>query len=184
MLFCLVLLLQPIFPTKAAWIPEVDYMARMMSAAISGDMATGAEAQRCRDAKIAAMGLQWNSVSFEELFLLARLIYTEAGSQWLGLFWKMAVGEVALNRVASPEFPNTLAAVIAQPGQYASSRGRLPDYASVLAAKNLLEGQRVLWNPAVVFQANVPQGSGIFAILRDPYLGNTYLCLSSHPELY
>ena len=46
---------------------------------------------------------------------------TEAGSAWLSMEWKMAVGEVLLNRVASPEFPDTLAGCAFQPGQYTAA---------------------------------------------------------------
>lgn len=49
------------------------------------------------------------------------MIHTEAGSAWLSMEWKMAVGEVLLNRVASPEFPDTLAGCAFQPGQYTAA---------------------------------------------------------------
>ena len=45
-------------------------------------------------------------------------------------------------------------------------------------------GGGVRMSPAVVFQANFPQGSGTYLHLRDKILGSTYLCLSSHPKLY
>jgi hypothetical protein len=34
----------------------------------------------------------------------------------------------------------------------------------------------------VVFQANFPQGSGIYEIIHDNLLGNTYLCYSNNRE--
>ena len=173
---------------RGAYAPEVDYMERMVAAALSGDREAGRAAQADREEKLAAEGLELPAVDFDELYLLSRLIWAEAGSEWLDERWKMAVGEVVLNRVASPEFPDTLAEVARQPGQYYGSGAYLdslkPSYACVLAAKKLLEGERVLNQPAVVFQSNGVQGSGVFLELRDSVLGSTYLCFSNHMDLY
>ena len=50
--------------------------------------------------------------------LLARLINGEArGESYLG---QVAVGAVIMNRVKSPMFPNTIAGVIYEPGQFSS----------------------------------------------------------------
>ncbi|MBR4425832.1 MAG: cell wall hydrolase [Oscillospiraceae bacterium] len=173
----------------ADWNAETDYMARMMEAAAALDRETGLEQERLRGEKLAALALTYAPVGFDELLMLSRLIQGEAGSAWLGLDWKMAVGEVALNRVASPEFPDTLEGVLRQPGQYspayaALSAGQRPSAESVLAAQRLLSGERVLCDGAVVFQSNFRQGGGVFTELRDPLLGSTYLCYSSRPELY
>jgi len=48
----------------------------------------------------------------------------------------------------------------------------------------LLSGERVLDEPSVVFQSNGRLGSGVHKKLVDDQLGVTYLCYSSHPELY
>ena len=174
---------------EAAYEASTDYMLCMMEAAVSGDVAAGLAAQHSRDAKIEAEGLSYASVDFEELLLLAKIIYAEAGSEWLSDEWKMAVGEVALNRVASPEFPDTLREVIHQPGQYYSESNRYfknlkPSLRCVQLALRLLEGERVLHEPSVVFQANFVLGSGVHLKLVDSQLGATYLCYSSKPELY
>lgn len=129
------------------------------------------------------------NISYDDLNLLSKIMYAEAGSEWLSDEWKMCVGEVVLNRVASPEFPNTLAAVLAQPGQYYGAnssyfRNLQPSARCVELAARLLDGERVLNNPAVVFQANFRQGSGVHTRLYDSKLGYTYFCYSSHPELY
>ena len=48
--------------------------------------------------------------------LLARIVYAEAkGEPYLG---QVAVAAVILNRIDSPDFPNTLAGVIYQPGAF------------------------------------------------------------------
>lgn len=183
LVFCALLGFAP--DADAAFSPETDYMEALIEAVERGDSAAGEEAQRRRAEKIEALGLDCPPLDFEELSLLSRLIESEAGSGWLDAEWKMAVGEVVLNRVASPEFPDTLREVIFQPGQYNGAvRNILPSRASVLAAKRLLEGERVLGDAAVVFQSNGRQGSGVALVLEDAALGKTYLCYSSHRELY
>ena len=52
----------------------------------------------------------------DDEFLLAVIIYCEAGNQ--SYEGKVAVGNVVLNRVASPRFPNTIREVIYAPGQF------------------------------------------------------------------
>jgi len=54
----------------------------------------------------------------DEVALLARVINAEArGEPYLG---QVAVGAVIMNRVKSPEFPNTITGVIYQKGQFSS----------------------------------------------------------------
>lgn len=56
---------------------------------------------------------QSNNLSNNEQELLSRIIYAEAkGEPYIG---QVAVGAVILNRIDSPDFPNTLAGVIYQP---------------------------------------------------------------------
>ena len=188
-LLCAALLLSPVCPVRADFSPETDYMAQMMECARANDLAGGLAAQRARDEKLEALRLPYVSVDFEELWLLSKIIYAEAGCAWLDSRWKMAVGEVVLNRVASPEFPDTIREVLEQPGQYYGKGSRYferlcPTAECVEAALRLLEGERVLCESAVVFQSNYRLGSGVFLELHDAALGSTYLCLSSHPELY
>ena len=172
-------------PAHGFFIAETDYKEEMLAAVQIGDAAAGHAAQESRSEKIDALELEYQKVDYDELSLLARLIQSEAGSAWLDEQWKMSVGEVVLNRVASPEFPDTIREVILQQGQYTDAvNWLLPSYESALAAWKLLEGQRVLNNPAVVFQSNGHQGSGVFVEMHDAYLGSTYLCLSNRMELY
>ena len=173
---------------RAEW--EADYGALMIDAAASGDNAAGERWARLRDEKLDALGLGLARVAYSELLLLARVIHTEAGSYWLPDKWRMAVGEVVLNRVASAEFPNTLEEVVFQPGQYAGAADRewfcsiVPFRSSVEAAWRLLNGERVLKDKSVVFQSTERQGSGTALELRDSLYGSTYFCYSLHPELY
>ena len=173
----------------AAYDNEVDYLTQMVNAATIGDYDAGRAAETARNLKIDEEGLDFIKINFDELMLLSKIMYAEAGSGWLSIEWKMCVGEVVLNRVASPEFPNTIAEVLAQPGQYYGSNSRyfnklLPSEICVLGAIRLLNGERVMDDPSVVFQANFKQGSGTHTACYDKYLGWTYFCFSSKPELY
>ncbi len=85
-------------------------------------------------------------ISQEEMLLLARLIYAEArGESFLG---QVAVGAVTLNRLASPQFPNTLTRVIYEKTnnvyQFSpvgdGSINMQPDEQAVLAAQQALDG--------------------------------------------
>ncbi|NLM10640.1 MAG: spore cortex-lytic enzyme SleB [Clostridiaceae bacterium] len=88
---------------------------------------------------------QATRVSDEQL--IARAINGEArGEPYEG---QVAVGAVILNRVASPDFPNTVAGVIYQPGAFtAVSDGQInvpidPDSTVVKAARDAING----WDP-------------------------------------
>ena len=89
-------------------------------------------------------------------YLLARCIHGEArGEPYVG---KVAVAAVVLNRVRSPQFPNTIAGVIYQPLAFtAVADGQInltPDKDSLKAARDALNGWDptygclYYWNPA------------------------------------
>ena len=168
--------------------PEIDYMVVMQELCLNGNIEGGEEIERLRNLKIDILGLEEQKVSYMDLFLLSKIITLEAGSYWLPMDWKLSVGEVLLNRVNSPEYPNTIPDCIYSPGQYYSEEDKtfqstLPYFDCVIAAKQLLSGDRILNDSSVVFQANFPQGE-IFQVLHDDLLGDTYLCKSSHTNLY
>ena len=80
-----------------------------------------------------------------DLYLLARCIYGEArGESYTG---QVAVGAVVLNRVASSEFPNTIAGVIYQKGAFtAVDDGQInltPNQTAINAAQDAMNG----WDP-------------------------------------
>ena len=79
----------------------------------------------------------------EALFWLSRVISAESGNQPLA--GKMAVGNVVMNRVASPIYPNSVQGVLAQKNQFTTYRNgalanRTPSQACVIAAKLVLDG--------------------------------------------
>ena len=186
---CIAALMLIITPILADFDPDVDYSELMASAAASGDSEAGRQAAAKRDEKIDTLGMDAAKIDYDDLVLLAKIIHTEAGSSWLPEDWKMAVGEVVLNRVDSPEFPDTIRDCIYQPGQYSGVGGSwfeklIPYESCVDAAIRLLRGERVLREPSVVFQSGEVQGGGVFMEMTDSCFGSTYFCYSNHPELY
>lgn len=84
----------------------------------------------------------------EELYWMSRIIYAESGGE--PLLGKLAVGTVIMNRVASPEFPDTVYDVIFDRKwgvQFTPTANGMiykePNQESVLAAKMVLDGARV-----------------------------------------
>lgn len=92
-----------------------------------------------------AIGVSLNSQNSNDLYLLAKCIHAEArGEIYVG---KVAVGAVILNRVASPDFPNTIYGVIYQPWAFTAVHdGQInlePDSEAYQAAQDALSG----WDP-------------------------------------
>ena len=83
---------------------EVDlaayYLGEMTAAAAAGDVKAGRTAEASRAAALDAGG-KGEPIAFDDLYLLARIIDSSAGSDWLTDEFRMCVGEVVLNRVAS-----------------------------------------------------------------------------------
>ena len=91
-------------------------------------------------------GTTSTSSQSSNVYLLAKCIYAEArGEPHIG---KVAVGAVILNRIKSPDFPNTMSGVIYQPGAFtAVSDGQInlsPDSEAQRAAQDALNG----WDPS------------------------------------
>jgi len=160
--------------------PSPNYMALMIEAATKGDHEAGEAAEVARGAKIDAMGLATQKIAYEDLYLLAKIIRAEAGDVSEDI--QLRVGEVVMNRVEHPSFPDTVEAVIKQSGQYwyPSMAERfealtLDGYEHcVRIALRLLEGERAM-TPDVIYQANFEQGSGVYAKLWSGYSWS-YFC--------
>jgi len=163
-----------------------DYRMYMMVACHLGDVSDGLEMQRLRDLKIDTLNTGEAKVDFYTLFFLSRLIELEAGSQWLPIELRMCVGEVCLNRIASVEFPNDIQDVLYQDNQYFS--GPIdhvkPNGEAIEAAWRLCEGERIINDPSVIFQANFPQGKGPAVVYVDEKLGTTYFCYALNLDKY
>ena len=167
------------FEYRVGFSLHTDYMAQIVSAVYSGDYNSGVNAAKKRNIKISYLGMGYRKFTYDEFVLLAKVIQTEAGSSWLPMDWKMAVGEVVLNRVDSSKFPNTIYDVVYQRGQYAGKSGYngmvLRD-SCIQATVNLMNCQRVFGDPSVLFQGKSVQGRGIARTFYDSTLGNEYFC--------
>ena len=106
----------------------------------------------------------------EDLYWLSRIIYAESGNQ--PLEGKIAVGNVILNRVADPSFPNTVYGVIFQRNQFTpamtGSINRTPNAESVLAAKLCLEGATTVGD--ALFFVNPRVSPNSWASRNRPYV--------------
>ncbi len=163
--------------------PEPDWLAMLSQAAEAGD----------REAGLAACE-GWNAgegrpnLDYDELMLLAGFLTRETESPWLSDELRFGLGEVALNRVASPEYPDSLEEVLSQlslcsaPGDTVSRDIPPPSRRCVELALRLLLGERRL-SPLVVTLG--PRASGpVHSVFRDLHFGTLYFCESRHPELY
>lgn len=108
----------------------------------------------------------------EELYLLAHLIYAEAGSDWCSDKMQMYVGSVVLNRMAYWWYPDTMYDVIYQKGQYACTWDgnfeKEPNQRAWDMAKYLLiNGSQLPSN--VIFQAEFKQGDGVYEKVQNMY---------------
>lgn len=82
------------------------------------------------------------------LYWLSRIIYSESGNQ--SMEGQLAVGNVVMNRLNSPMFPNTIKGVLFQKNQFSPAMSgsiyRKPGEMSVVAAKLVMDGAVVLEN--------------------------------------
>lgn len=116
----------------------------------------------------------------DELMLLSKLIYAEAGCSWLSDYHQRAVASVVINRVNSDLFPNSIREVIYQSGQYSPvSSGKInniPDERTIANVKYVLDNGSILPDN-VIWQSGCPQGKGVYDSIYDPTLGTTtYFC--------
>ena len=164
-----------------------DYRALLVEAVTEGDVEAGRASAEERNALIEQGKLSEEPVDFDELQLLSRLIYAEAGDRAFSEAYRMCVGELVLNRVASPEFPDTLEEVAYQRGQFLcvgepEFEDLRPSRACTEAALRLLLGERRL-APQVLYRSRWQIGPA-YVRFYDRLLGYTYYCESVYPELY
>lgn len=127
-----------IYPGQSVYIPDSEMVTMTAQAPGSG-------------AGIAESGSRYYSFvssyypSYDEMYLLARLIYSEArGEPFEG---QVAVGAVVMNRVKSPLFPNTIPDVIFELWQFEpvlnGTIWQQPNSQALEAAKYAVNG----WDP-------------------------------------
>lgn len=162
---------------------EIDYSELMAECVLTQNEQMGEYYMMKRNIKIDRYG--GTKFTYEDLEILSKIIEAEAGMNWLDDYIRLCVGEVVLNRVEHSLFPSTIAEVVYEEGQYHHVKYKMfddivPTMKSIKVALNLLNGHRVINDKEVVFQANFVQGSGIYEIINDELLGNTYLCYSNY----
>ncbi len=121
--------------------------------------------------------------------LLARAIYACTGIVSFCDEWRLCIGELLLNRVASPEFPDTLSEVIYADERYCGKvegyfAAIQPDKRAYDAADRLLAGERVLKDQRVVWQDCHIYDGGVCKSLYDYRWGTIRFCYSAEPGLY
>lgn len=107
----------------------------------------------------------------DDLLLLAKLIEAEAGNE--SFVGQVAVGNVIVNRVNDSRFPDTIEAVVKEPGQFTPvSTGRInsvePSQSSIDAAKKALQGEKPAKNAVYFF--NKSNTTNQFLLAREVVL--------------
>ena len=122
----------------------------------------------------ASLGVSASSQTNSDLYLLAKLIHSEArGEPYVG---QVAVGAVVLNRVEHPGFPNTLEGVIYQPWAFTALHdGQFelePNTTAYQAAQDAFNG----WDPSYVsiyyYNPKTATSSWIFSRTTVVTIGN------------
>ena len=117
--------------------------------------------------------------SDEDLYVLSHIISAEAGNCSEDMM--ISVGSVVLNRVADDRFPDTIYDVVFQtdPVQYSPTVNGAyyadPTEGAVEVAERLLtEGSQI--DASVVWQAEFPQGNGVYDTIESPWGTVMYFC--------
>lgn len=123
------------------------------------------ETQKTYDIDNYTKSKYYTNIHQQEILMLAQLIEHEAGNQ--GLNGWVAVGEVVINRLNSPDFPDTVSGVIFQKGQFTNASaitGIEPREEILSVSADLLYGNiRIFNNPSVLYFRNPMLTSGIAA---------------------
>ena len=114
--------------------------AKAFDAAVGYDVATGVTTVTSGSGALQSGDSFYNP---DDLFWLSRVIHKESGNQ--PMEGKMAVGNVVLNRVADPVFPDTVEGVLAQKNQFSTYKSGVlaatePSQSSTIAAKLVMDG--------------------------------------------
>lgn len=127
----------------------------------------------------------WPNLKVEtELDMMACVMYIEAGGDACSDDTRIGVGNVAINRSAHPDFPDTLEEVLLQPGQYNTfswtgivwpERAKLQGERHAVdrayaCAQRLLDGERV-FDESVIWQSGEFQGTELVS-----YQDGIYFC--------
>ncbi len=125
-------------------------------------------------ATTASLGVSASSQTNSDLYLLAKLIYSEArGEPYVG---QVAVGAVVLNRVENPGFPNTLEGVIYQPWAFTALHdGQFelePNSTAYQAAQDAFNGWDPSYGSIYYYNPKTATSSWIFSRTTVVTIGN------------
>ena len=167
----LVSVLTPVFILgafyTAVYFTEEKYEARIEELECRASVAEE-KAQKWKEIadKSRSIVVRTKEVDFDDLYLLARLVESEAGNE--SYETKMMVASVVMNRVADSRFPNTIKEVIYQKGQFeVTSRkvngvlmiDREPSLDSLRVANDILNKGSILPSNVLVFyQKGIDEG--------------------------
>ena len=129
-------------------------------------------------ATTAALGVTDNTQANSDLYLLAKLIYSEArGEVYTG---QVAVGAVVLNRVNDAGFPNTLQGVIYQPWAFTALHdGQFslePNSTAYQAAQDAMNGWDPTYGCLYYYNPRTATSSWIFSRTIAVEIGNHVFC--------
>ena len=115
--------------------------------------------------------------SEEDFYILSHIISAEAGNCSEDMM--ISVGSVVLNRVADDRFPDTIKEVVFQKGQYSPTWNGAyyqepTEGAQKVAEQLLTEGSQI--DASVVWQAEFPQGNGVYDTIESPWGTTMYFC--------
>ena len=162
---------------------ESDYIALMVDAALVGDYVQGREAERLHKEHLRALGAENDAISFDDLYILSKFIQLQSTVFQNNETLLLCAGEVALNRLASREFPNSLEEVVAQLVDIENNEfKRWPSKYCVQLALRLLNGERLL-APHVVHWSMETQEDA-YATFCDRQQHFVYFCESEYPRFY
>lgn len=126
-----------------------------------------------------ALGVYIAKQNSNDVYLLAKCIYAEArGEPYVG---QVAVGAVILNRVASPDFPNTIYGVIYQPWAFTAVHdgqiGLEPDATAYRAAQDALNGWDPSYGSLYYYNPSTATSSWIFSRRTIAEIGRHVFCV-------
>ena len=115
-----------------------------------------------------------SSISSSDLHLLAKCVHAEArGESYVG---QVAVAAVILNRVKSPDFPNTISGVIYQPWAFtAVNDGQInlsPNQTAYNAARDALNGWDPTYGALYYYNAKTATSKWIYTKTTTITIGN------------
>lgn len=124
----------------------VRQLARVFNLTVDYDAGTGQVLLNRMEGAQPYLASGQDAYDSDMVIWLARIIHAESGNQ--PLEGKIAVGNVVMNRVNHPKFPNTLYDVLFQKNQFSpASSGsiyREPNWESTVAAMLVLDGAQVV----------------------------------------